>query len=145
MERSSRITELAKLVADDVNNSGILPEGVEAEFAAFFKRDVETTSGIIVNVCPHSEEEIVLARKVRQAVFKIDVAIQYKLEKETVEDATQKIGLIADRIARHFEGKKIGFYVGLKPEYYPYHGDSLEKQRVFTSIVQATFIGAFKI
>ena len=139
----SDVTQLAKYVADVLNDADILP--CEAEYKAYFKQDVESLKNdVYVLVCPHSESWNLDSRSTYSSDITIDVAIQHKLVNENPDETAANLGEIADSVAGFLFGKSMGPYVWKKTEYYPYHGESLEQIRTFVSIVSTTYSGRIK-
>lgn len=139
----SEISQLAKQLTEHINQAGILP--CQAEFRAYFKQDIEKLKGdLFCYVCPHSEVWDIENRRDFTNELTIDVALQKKLLNQTPEDCVIDLGVLADKVAKFVYGKKIGPYMWIKTEYYPYHGESLEQIRTFVSIVSIKYIGYTK-
>lgn len=141
----SRITDLAIQVANEINESGLLPMGAKAEFCALLKRNVEDIKGLDVGVCPHSEIQNLVARKIVGVEVTVDVVIQFKLKVEKNEKVAMEYGTIADNVARFLDKRDVGLYRWKKTEYAPYHGESLEQYRVFASVISLTYYGQFRV
>lgn len=138
MADPTTLIDLAKAVAEEVNASGLLPDGVEASRVYVPRYEIDEQEGLSVQVVANSDEEEDGSRGWVQNDLSVDVGF---VQKVFATDDVDEVIVLMKKVARHLRATPLGSLASswLRNEMRPYSPELLRSNRVCLGVLTVTY------